>query len=161
MGLPIIGDLIKGATEIIGKAVVDKDKVREIELELTKLEDQANQRFHEQMLSQNEVNKVEASHPSIFVAGWRPFIGWVSGVGIGYSVVLEPLMSWVARVSGYVGTFPTLDTSLLVTCVTGMLGIGAMRSFEKVNKVETRATASQPTADRPAEPKPKKRWRKI
>jgi len=138
MGIPIIGDLINGVKDLISEVVVDKDKRDELNYKIRELEDQANARYHEEVLAQIEVNKTEAEHPSVFVAGWRPFIGWVSGTGIAYSVILEPLMSWVARVAGYTGQFPVLDTSLLMTCVTGMLGIGAMRSYEKVNKVETK-----------------------
>ena len=77
-------------------------------------------------------------------------------------------MSWIARVSGYAGKFPVLDTSLLVTCVTGMLGIGAMRSFEKVNSVDTKAivtaTKAAPTVatqTKPTAVKEKRRWKKI
>ena len=141
MGLldKIFGPLIKPVSDIISEVVVDKDKARELQVRLEELADQADQRFHEQMMGQMEVNKVEAAHPSIFVAGWRPFTGWVGGVGLAYAAILEPFMSWVARVNGYVADFPEIDNSILVTVLMGMLGIGTMRSFEKKNGVETKS----------------------
>lgn len=143
MGIPIIGDLIDAAKDIVSEVVVDKDKKNELNYKFQELEDRANQRYHEEVLAQIDVNKSEADHPSVFVAGWRPFIGWVSGFGIAYSIIFEPFISWIARVAGYGGEFPSIDTSLLMTCVTGMLGIGAMRSYEKVNKVETKGVKTK------------------
>lgn len=128
----ILGDLIKPITDIVGKSVVDKDKVRQIELEMRKIVDQADARYHEELMGQIEVNKQEAAHASIFVAGWRPFIGWVGGVGLGYNFVLAPFIEFVARAQGYVGNLPTPNSSELMTLVLSMLGVGAMRSFDKV-----------------------------
>lgn len=84
----ILSDLIKPVTDIIGEVVVDKDKKKEIEYKMQQLVDAADERYHEELMGQIEVNKEEAKHASIFVAGWRPFIGWVGGVGLGYTFVL-------------------------------------------------------------------------
>lgn len=84
------------------------------------------------MLRQVEVNKVEAQSGSLFVAGWRPFIGWVGGVGLGYQFVLYPLLSWAVD-----NPPPPLDPSMLLTLITGMLGVGTMRSIDKRNGVAT------------------------
>jgi len=126
VAIPIIGDIIKEIGGIVGKAVVDKDKAREIQLELEKLGDRADQRFHEQMIAQAETNKVEAAHPSVFVAGWRPFIGWSSGCAFIYSAIISPLF----------GT-PPADLGFVQTILMGMLGIAGMRTFEKVKDVAT------------------------
>src|SRR3546814_12159390 len=62
-----------------------------LNVRLQELEDKANERIHEEVMAQSEVNKVEAAHPSIFVAGWRPFIGWGCGCAFIYSAILAPL----------------------------------------------------------------------
>lgn len=128
----ILGDLIKPVTDIIGEVVVDKDKKKELELELAKLVDQADQRYHTELMGQMEVNKEEAKHASLFVAGWRPFIGWVGGVGLGYTFVLAPFIEFLARANGFVGDMPLPDSTQLMTLITAMLGVGAMRSFDKM-----------------------------
>lgn len=131
MGLPIIGDLIDGVTDIISEVIPDADKKMEIKLELEKLRDQANARVHEEMLGQIATNKTEASHRSIFVAGWRPFIGWTSGVGVAWTFIVSPLAEWVSRLFGWAGTMPVIDASQLMTLVLAMLGVAGLRSYDK------------------------------
>lgn len=127
----ILKDLISPVTNIIEEVVVDKDKVRQINLEIEKLADQADARYHEELMGQIEVNKVEAQHASIFVAGWRPFIGWTGGVGLAYSFVLAPFIEFIAGANGYTQEMPMPDSSQLMVLVTSMLGVGAMRSYDK------------------------------
>lgn len=102
----------------------------------------------EQRIAQVELNKTEAQHANVFVAGWRPFIGWVGGVSLAWTFLLHPLMTWVATVSGYTGTFPELNTDPLMTLVLAMLGVGAMRSFDKFNGTDTKAIGTG-TKDKP------------
>ena len=83
------------------------------------------------LLGQINVNATEASHKSIFVAGWRPFVGWVCGFGLLYASVIEPLMRFIATVNDYTGTFPILDTTITMQVLLGMLGLGLMRTKEK------------------------------
>ena len=84
-------------------------------------------------LAQIEVNKAEAASLSLFVAGWRPAIGWICGAGLAYAAILEPLARFMAQVGfGYSGAFPSIDTTLTMQVLLGMLGLGAMRSVEKV-----------------------------
>lgn len=141
----ILGDLIKPVTDIVGEVVVDKDKARELKVRLQELADKADERYHEEMMGQIEVNKEEAKHASIFVAGWRPFIGWVGGIGLAYNFVLAPFIEFVVRANGYVGVLPTPNSSELMTLVLSMLGVGAMRSYDKKNGV-SRDSLSQRTA---------------
>jgi len=96
------------------------------------------------LLAQLEVNKVEAAHKSLFVAGWRPYIGWVCGFGLTYQFVLYPILAWnwaALQASGIIGTDfgipPVLDMEVLMVLITGMLGIGGLRSFDKKNGVQT------------------------
>jgi hypothetical protein len=77
---------------------------------------------------QSEINKVEAQHRTIFVAGWRPFIGWVCGVALAYNFVLRDLLIWFV---GPEQVPPALQMEHLMTVLIGMLGLGGMRTFEK------------------------------
>lgn len=86
-------------------------------------------------LSQSDVNRVEAASTSLFVAGWRPFIGWVCGSGLAFQFMIGPLATWVSGLFGTSVAFPQLDLSTLLTLLLGMLGLGAMRTTEKLNKV--------------------------
>ena len=78
---------------------------------------------------QSEINKVEAQHRNIFVAGWRPFIGWVCGVALAYNFVLRDLLIWFL---GQDSVPPALQMEHLMTVLIGMLGLGGMRTFEKL-----------------------------
>lgn len=81
---------------------------------------------------QIEVNKVEAASASLFVAGPRPFVMWVCGVSLAYAAILEPMARFVATVAyGYSGAFPTIDTDITLQLLLGLLGLGAMRSYDK------------------------------
>lgn len=90
------------------------------------------------VLGQLEINKVEASHSSPWVAGWRPYLGWVGGTGIAYEVILRPIVNGVLMVFGISPVFPGVDTSLLTSLVGGMLGLGIARSWDKSNGVDTK-----------------------
>lgn len=96
------------------------------------------------MLGQLEVNTVEAQHKSIFVAGWRPFIGWAGGFSLVYAGVVYPLLTWFWAFAQAMGWFPEnvsapplIETGILGTIVTGMLGIGTMRSYDKKQGTQT------------------------
>ena len=72
-----------------------------------------------------------------FTAGWRPCIGWVCGAGLAYAALIEPFARFIAKVwFGYTGEFPVIDTTLTMQILMGMLGLGAMRSVEKVKGAE-------------------------
>ena len=81
--------------------------------------------------SQNEVNKVEAAHQSLFVAGWRPFIGWMGGISLGYAFLLQPILSWFLAILGVTTPLPDPNTETMMALVTAMLGVTAARSFDK------------------------------
>ena len=91
--------------------------------------------FMQADLGQLKVNEAEAQSSSIFVAGWRPFIGWVCGAALLYSYLLVPLVVWLGFVIGKpVPKPPTLDANLW-ELMFGMLGMGALRTYEKVSKL--------------------------
>ena len=83
-------------------------------------------------MGQIAVNAEEAKSESLFVAGWRPACGWVGAIALAYSSILEPLAEFVAKVAfGYSGQFPTLDTTITMQVLFGILGLGAYRSYDK------------------------------
>lgn len=99
---------------------------------------------NELMSGQMAVNAAEAKHKSIFVAGWRPAVGWIGAISLAYQFVLYPLLVWIwsfAQAKGWVPADlnppPVLDTGALLMVVTGMLGIGSMRSVDKIKGVAT------------------------
>ena len=132
-------DPLTAALEL-GTSVLNKvwpDPIRQAEeqrklQELFQKGDIAELDAHVQLLiGQLEVNKIEASSSNWFVAGWRPFIGWICGFGLGYATILEPLARFIANLSGYTGSFPVIDTTLTMQVLLGMLGLAGMRTREK------------------------------
>ena len=84
-------------------------------------------------LVQTEINKVEAGHRTIFVAGWRPFIGWVCGVALAYNFIIRDLLLWILLNLGSDTSIPpALQMDHLMTVLMGMLGLGVLRTVEKV-----------------------------
>lgn len=139
----------------IGKSIIERiwpdpakqaEEIRKL-AELKQRGDLAELNAHVKlMMGQLEVNKAEASHKSIFVAGWRPFIGWVGGASLAYQFIIYPVLMWAWYVAQALGKIPdtlepppVLETGALFTIVTSMLGIGAMRSADKRAGVQTDA----------------------
>jgi len=121
----MLEQLIGPITGLLGKFVEDKDQKNALAHEIATL---AQKEAHKNAALQLDVNKAEAAHKSLFVAGWRPFIGWCCGLGLLYSVLLAPLLDiWFEM--------PAIDSSILMPTMTGMLGLGALRSYEKVKGV--------------------------
>ena len=121
----MIEALIKPVARILDKFIVDKDLKEKLEHEI-KLEIQkAN-------IAQIEVNKAEALHRTVFVAGWRPFIGWTCGLALSYHFILQPIIVFTMSVNGLDYDLPEFDMGSLMTIVLGLLGLGGMRSFEKL-----------------------------
>ena len=82
---------------------------------------------------QNAINKIEAGHKSLFVAAWRPGVGWCCVAGIAWSFFIEPILTWVAVAFAVteLETLPALDTGPLMTLIMAMLGMGTLRTLEK------------------------------
>lgn len=82
------------------------------------------------------INQEEAKNPRLFVSGWRPWVGWVSGAAFAYAAILEPVARFVAAVAfGYKGAFPVIDTALTMQVLFGILGLGGLRTWEKQKNV--------------------------
>jgi hypothetical protein len=124
----LLAPLLEVGKGIIDRLFPDPEKKAAAELELLKMTQDGDLK---QILAQLEINAKEAQHPSIFVAGWRPFFGWAGGAGFIYATIGQPVLAWIATVKGWPAP-PTINIDLLWVVVTGLLGIGTLRSVEKV-----------------------------
>ena len=123
--MSIVSQLVGPVTGLLDKFIEDKDQKAALAHEIATM---SEKHAHEALKGQLEINKVEAAHHSVFVSGWRPCIGWVCALGLFYNVILANILGiWV--------DVPEVDTTRLVPVMMGMLGIGAMRSYEKVKGV--------------------------
>lgn len=84
---------------------------------------------------QGAINQAEAENASVFVSGWRPWIGWVCGTAFAYHFVLQPLIAFIMAANGKTFPLPAFDIESLLTVLLGMLGLGGLRTFEKVKGV--------------------------
>lgn len=132
----MIGSLATIAAGLVGKFmpvlsefVEDKDKANELAHRLATM---GAEHAHDEVMAIHAINQQEAAHKSIFVAGWRPFIGWTCGVAIAFNFAVLPLINYgLLLVQSDVAPPPPLDMSTMMPVILGMLGLGAARSYEK------------------------------
>lgn len=124
---PLILPLLSIGEKLIDKFFVTPEEKAKAQYELLKLEQDGE---FKKIISQLEINAKEAAHPSVFVAGWRPAIGWICGAGFAYQTILHPLLQWLAVAKGW-PLPPVPDMELLNYILGGILGLGAYRSYEK------------------------------
>lgn len=127
-----IDDAIAAGLQIINKFVPDPAQKAQAALELAQLQSQAQAAVDK---SQSDVDAIEAASPNVFVSGWRPFVGWVCGAGFAYQIILEPLLKFICAASGHPVLLPSFDSVLLGEVMCGMLGMGGMRTWEKLKGV--------------------------
>lgn len=120
--------IIEIGARLLDKIIPDKDAREKAQFELMRA---AQDQDFQLALGQLKVNEVEAQHSSVFVAGWRPAIGWVCVVGLAYNFLIYPMLTWLVAATQAGFTPPPLLSENLMELVLGMLGLGAMRSFEK------------------------------
>jgi len=130
-----ISSVIEGVGKVADDLITSDEERLKIALEEKKL-DQAL------LQGQLEINKVEAQHQSIFVAGWRPMIGWIGAAALSYQFLIYPFYTWIWS-HDHPGTSldlcpGKLDADLLWALISGMLGIAGMRSFDKLKGTQTR-----------------------
>jgi hypothetical protein len=124
MGLPIIGDVIKVVGGVIDKIIPDKSEAAKMKHEIAMSLVNAD-------LGQMAINKEEAAHPSVFVSGWRPAVGWVCVLALAFNYIIAPLWAWAAVIWMPDAIIPQLDISELLTLLFGLLGMGTLRSYDK------------------------------
>ena len=133
--LALLPSLLPALTEVLDRVVPDKAAAAKAKLEM---EARLLEAATTQASQQAEINKIEASHASIFVSGWRPYIGWVCGMAIAWAFLLAPMLSWLLPLTGVVAAVPPLQTEFLLELVFAMLGLGGLRTFEKLKGVASR-----------------------
>ena len=134
--LPFIGPVFTVIDTVIKRIAPEKmselDKAKlaqDLQLELSKAD-------FSQAIEQIKVNVEEAKSASMFVAGWRPFVGWVCGIAMAYSFILQPFLAFLVGVYRWsLPPLPALDAGSLMTVLLGMLGLGTMRTYEKIKGV--------------------------
>lgn len=125
--------LINPISKILDKFIPDADEKQKLAHEIATM---AQKMAHESAMSQVQVNKNEANHKSIFVAGWRPFIGWTCGIALTYHYIIQPIAVFVVALYGITIDLPQFDMGSLMTILLGMLGLGGLRTFEKYKGVD-------------------------
>jgi hypothetical protein len=161
--MSVITDIVSGIAGTIGKAAIDirtaitgvspetAGKLAEI---AANLEAQKERAETELLQGQLEINKVEAASPNIWIAGWRPFIGWVCGAAFVMNFVLLPIAQWIIQIIGVTVPITTLngsampvttqqplklfdlDLATILPVLLGLLGLGGMRTYEKVKSAQ-------------------------
>ena len=120
--------LIGPVASLLDKFIPDADTKNKLAHEIATL---AERQAHEVALAQIEVNKEEAKHRTVFVAGWRPFTGWVCATALAYHFILEPVIVFSLALYNIQLTLPQFDMASLLTVLMGMLGLGGLRTYEK------------------------------
>ena len=148
MGIVDIKDTA-GAVGAVGKTVIDIGKG--IKTLITgKLDPETAERLEQEWLAlenaamaqQNRIDEIEAQNTNLFISGWRPAIGWICGFSLAFEYIIRPLAQWIidmVRVGEVVALkLPGLDLGLVVPLLAGLLGLGTMRSVEKIKGAQSR-----------------------
>tara|TARA_R110000765_G_scaffold290185_1_gene386183 strand:- start:408 stop:815 length:408 start_codon:yes stop_codon:yes gene_type:complete len=122
-GGKVVGEVVKeglgGVNKIIDTLTTTQEERGKLDIAFNKL--------------QTEINLAESKSTSLFVSGWRPFCGWVCSFGVGYNYIIRPLLNYVLAIFyPLVQQMDSLDMSQLMPLLMGMLGFGALRSYEKI-----------------------------
>jgi Holin of 3TMs, for gene-transfer release len=132
-------DLIGAGLKILDKVIPDPAQKAAAQLQLLQLnqagelaEMQANLAL---VQGQMDTNKVEAASSSLWVSGWRPFIGWACGAAFSMNYVIGPVGEWISILAGHPAKFPQMDITTMMPVLLGMLGLGGLRTTEKIKGV--------------------------
>ena len=131
--MSILNSLIVPVTSLLDKFIVDKDQANALAHQISTMAERHSQELAKGQL---DVNKVEAAHKNLFVAGWRPAVGWVCCLGMAGNFLIIPLANFALALSSSPITIPLIETSEMMPVLMGMLGLGAMRTVEKTKNVQ-------------------------
>jgi hypothetical protein len=131
--LGLIDRLIGPVSAILDKVVADKDLKEQLSHDIATM---AERHSHDVIKAQIEVNKEEAKHKSLFVSGWRPAVGWTCTLALLSNFILIPMTNFILVLANSDIAIPLIDVSTMMPVLMGMLGLGTMRTVEKINKVE-------------------------
>jgi len=129
---PITAALSLGST-LIDRLVPDKTAAAAAKIQLIEMQTKGEL---DQITGQLTVDQAEAGSKSTFVAGWRPFVGWACGAAFVYVYILQPFMQFALvafKVNFDIAKMPALDIADMMPVLLGMLGLGAMRSYDKTS----------------------------
>jgi len=129
MALDPVTALFEVGSKVLDRVLPDPAQQAAAKLELLKLQQNGELA---QITGQMDINKVEAASSSLFVSGWRPSVGWVCGAGFAVQFVIGPLAEWGAALAGHPVKFPQMDTGTMMPLLLGMLGLGGLRTAEKL-----------------------------
>tara|TARA_R100001369_G_scaffold75682_1_gene104667 strand:+ start:987 stop:1397 length:411 start_codon:yes stop_codon:yes gene_type:complete len=133
MILNLIEGLVGPVSTLLDKVVADKDLKEKLAHDIATM---AERHSHDVVQAQIAVNQTEAGHRSLFVSGWRPAVGWTCCLGLAGNFILIPMGNFIMALVGSDILIPLIDVSTMMPVLMGMLGLGAMRTVEKINKVE-------------------------
>jgi hypothetical protein len=141
MDLTGLGSVFDFGSKLIERIWPDPAQRAQASLELAKLQQSGElQKLAletDLLKGQLQINQEEAKSTNWFVAGWRPAVGWTCAAGLLYATIIDPMARFIAMtVFHYTGAFPDIATGILIATLTGMLGIGTMRTVEKVKGAE-------------------------
>ena len=131
---PISAALDLGNT-LITRLFPDPAQAANAKLELIKLQQSGELAS---MTAQTDINKAEANNPSLFVSGWRPFVGWVCGSAFALHYLVIPIANFVLIATGHKEVVLSFDMQTLLTLLMGLLGLGGYRTYEKVQGVASK-----------------------
>ena len=129
MTLDPVTALFEVGSKVLDRILPDPAQQAAAKLELLKLQQNGELA---QISGQMDINKIEAASSSVFVSGWRPSIGWVCGAGFAVQFVIGPLAEWGSALYGHPVKFPQMDTGTMMPLLLGMLGLGGLRTAEKL-----------------------------
>jgi hypothetical protein len=135
MGFDPISSLLDVGKALIDKLIPDPKAKAEATQKLLEMQQAGDLAV---IAGQLKVNEIEAASPVTFVSGWRPAVGWVCALALAFQLVIEPMISWIAQMAGHPIPILVLDTQLLTTLLVGMLGLGGMRTVEKLQNVASK-----------------------
>ena len=130
--IQLVSALIGPRSSILDKVIPDKDLKEKLVHEIATM---AERHAQEQAMAQIEVNKVEAAHRNLFVAGWRPAIGWVCCLGMAGNFLVIPFGNMALELMETGVVIPMIELETMMPVLLGMLGLGAMRTVEKTKNV--------------------------
>jgi hypothetical protein len=130
--------LIPAVSDLLDRIIPDPQAREAAKLALANEENAAAMQKLQMALqedqAQTQINAVEAQNGDLFVSGWRPFIGWVCGVAFAYHFVVQPLLAFIIANSGREVHLPVFQMEELSTVLMGLLGLGGLRTLEKISK---------------------------
>lgn len=134
MGFPLL-DVLGIGMKIIDRVLPNPEQKAAAQLELLKLQQSGNLAELDAelklVLAQTDINKIEAASPDAYVSSWRPTVGYICCIGLLYCFIVQPIGAWIAAAHGFAEP-PVLPGNELYTLLFAMLGLGGMRSFDKV-----------------------------